>query len=237
MKYAIETKDLTKKFGRFHANEDVNIHVPEGSVYGLIGRNGAGKTTLMRMLLGLIKPTSGKISILGASGSKISDVLKQTGSIIETPTFCSDLTAFENLVLRGKLMGLSNPEQEAEKILKDINLYDKKDKKAKDYSLGMRQKLGIGAAIMGNPKLLILDEPINGLDPIAIAEVRKLLLQLNKQGTTILISSHILGEMEKVATCYGFVVDGRLVRELTEEDIKSKGIDLEKEFINMAGGE
>lgn len=236
MEDIIVTKNLTKKFGSFKANDDISLNIKKGSIYGLIGRNGAGKTTLMRMLLGLIEPTHGEIELFGKSG-KAMNTERRIGSIIETPAFCSRLTAYENLVVRADLIGLQDKKRYIEDALRKVNLYEKRNCKAKDFSLGMRQSLGIASAILGNPELLILDEPINGLDPIAIANIREILQDLNKKGTTIIISSHILGEMEKLATCYGFILDGKLVKEISEEEVRTNHIDLEKLFIEMAGGQ
>lgn len=236
MEDIIVTKNLTKKFKGTKANDNISLNIKKGSIYGLIGRNGAGKTTLMRMLLGLIEPTEGDIELFGKSGKKMNEQRKKIGSIIETPAFYSKLTAYENLVVRADLIGLKNKKHYIEDALKKVNLYDKRNCKTKEFSLGMRQSLGIACAILGNPELLILDEPINGLDPIAIANIREILQELNKNGTTIIISSHILEEMEKLATCYGFIVNGQLVKEINEDEVKSKHIDLEKLFIEIAGG-
>ena len=236
MEDIIVTKDLTKKFGGFKANDSISMTIKKGAIYGLIGRNGAGKTTFMRMLLGLIEPTRGSIELFGQSGKDLNAQRRKIGSIIETPAFYSYLSAYENLMIRAELLGLDNKKECVEEALKKVHLYEKRKQKVKSFSLGMRQSLGIASAILGNPELLILDEPINGLDPIAIANIRKVLCELNEQGTTIIISSHILGEMEKIATCYGFIIDGKLVKEISEEEVKGKHIDLEKLFIEMAGG-
>lgn len=236
MANAIVTKGLTKKFGHYVANDNISVEIPEGVIYGLIGRNGAGKTTFMRMLLGLCEASDGAYELLGKSGKDISQALAQTGSIIETPKFYENMSAYQNLIIRADLIGLKNPKKDIEKVLKKVGLYEKRGHKVKSFSLGMKQSLGIASAILGKPKLLILDEPTNGLDPIAIANVRKILEDLKAQGTTILISSHILGEMEKMATCYGFILEGKLVKEISEEEVRNSKIDLEKLFIEMAGG-
>lgn len=237
MENIIVTKNLTKEFKGYKANDSISMCVKKGSIYGLIGRNGAGKTTFMRMLLGLSKPTKGDIQLFGKSGSEMNRERSRIGSIIETPAFVSHMSAYDNLVIRADLIGLHNKDKAITDVLKKVGLYEKRNHKVKSFSLGMRQSLGIAAAILGEPDLLILDEPINGLDPIAIANVRKILLELNKKGTTIIISSHILGEMEKVATCYGFIVEGKLVKEISEEDVRNNKVDLEKFFIQIAGGE
>ncbi|MEG0841379.1 MAG: ATP-binding cassette domain-containing protein [Erysipelotrichaceae bacterium] len=233
MAYAISTKGLSKKYGSYHANDDITINIEEGAIYGLIGRNGAGKTTFMRMLLGLSKPTKGEMSLLGKD---VFEARRETGSIIETPAFYQEFTAYQNLEIRAKLLGLNHAEAAIQEALREVDLLDKKNQRVKEYSLGMRQSLGIACAILGDPKLLILDEPINGLDPIAIANIRNILLKLNKKGVTILISSHILGEMEKIATHYGFIKKGKLVKEITEKEVKEKNIDLEQLFIELVGG-
>lgn len=236
MANAIVTKGLTKKFGSYLANDNISVTIPEGVIYGLIGRNGAGKTTFMRMLLGLTNPTDGEYELLGKSGKDLSIALAQTGCIIETPKFYDNMSAYQNLIIRADLIGLKNAKKYIEDALKKVGLYDKRGHKVKSFSLGMKQSLGIAAAILGDPKLLILDEPTNGLDPIAIANVRKILEDLKAKGSTVLISSHILGEMEKMATCYGFILEGKLVKEISEEEVSKNKIDLEKLFIEMAGG-
>lgn len=234
MEYAIVTKKLTKKYHRFLANDHIDLVVEKGAICGLIGRNGAGKTTLMRQLLGLCESDEGEIELLGTS---LEDARCQIGSLIETPTFYEHMTLYENLKIRALLIGLAHPHQAIETVLKEVDLLSKKEHKVKSLSLGMRQKLGIANAMLGEPKLLILDEPINGLDPIAIREVRDILLSINRKGTTILLSSHILGEMEKMATDYAFIVDGKLVKQLNEQSIREQHIDLEEYFMELAGGE
>lgn len=234
---AIKTNKLDKSFGSVHACDNITMSVNKGSVYGLIGRNGAGKTTFMKLLLGLIKPNSGDMELLGRIGKDIDISRSKTGFIIETPTFYENMTAFDNLMIRAKLIGLENPKEKIDEALKKLNLEGKGKIKVKSYSLGMKQNLGIASAILGEPELLILDEPVNGLDPIAIVQVREVLLDLVKGGTTILISSHILGEIQKLCTCYGFILDGKLVREVTEKELEEKNIDLEKLFVDTAKGE
>lgn len=234
MENAIITKHLTKEYHGFKANDNIDFIVKKGAICGLIGRNGAGKTTLMRQLLGLCEPTKGEIELLSIN---LTNARCKTGSLIETPTFYENMSVYENMKIRGMLIGLSNMHNEINHKLKAVGLESKKNSKVKSLSLGMRQKLGIACAILGNPELLILDEPINGLDPIAIKEVRNTLVEMNKQGSTILLSSHILGEMEKIATDYAFLVEGKLVNRLTREEIESKHIDLESYFVELVGGE
>ena len=164
------------------------------------------------------------------------DARCKTGSLIETPTFYENMSVYENLKIRGMLIGISDLHNEIESKLETVGLMPKKNSKVKSLSLGMRQKLGIACAILGEPELLILDEPINGLDPIAIKEVRNILLDMNKKGVTILISSHILGEMEKIATNYAFIVEGKLVKTLNRKEIETHHIDLENYFMDLVGG-
>lgn len=212
----------------------MSIDIKKGDIYGLIGRNGAGKTSLMRLLLGMTKVTSGSIELLGQKN--IEKARLETGSIIETPAFFNEMSAFKNLMYRVKLIGLHKAEDRIDELLQLIGLQEVEGQKVRDYSLGMRQKLGIATALLANPELLILDEPINGLDPVAIAEVRHILKKINKEeGVTILISSHILGEMQKLATRYGFIVDGKLVSEITAQEIEEKNIDLESYSLKMMG--
>ena len=197
MNYAIQTEQLTKKYGAQYAVENISIHVPKGKIYGLLGRNGAGKTTIMKMLLGLTKPTCGEIKILGKSlqGNE-KKLLPRIGSLIESPGFYPNLTGTENLHVFATLRGV--PNTHAVKDALDLVGLPYKDKKPfSQYSLGMKQRLAIALAIMPDPELLILDEPVNGLDPIGIAEIRTFLRRIcDEKGKTILISSHILSEIE-----------------------------------------
>lgn len=233
----MKTTNLNKAYKTAVASDNVNITVKKGDIYGLIGRNGAGKTTLMRLLLGLTKPDSGSMEIMGKTGKELFEVRKKIGFIIETPEFYDKISAYDNLKIRAKLIGLKNEDQYITDALKKVKLYEKKDLKVKNYSLGMKQSLGVASAILGEPELLVLDEPINGLDPIAIVGIRDILKDLNKQGVTILVSSHILGEMQKLATCYGFIIDGKLNREIDEKEVEEKNIDLEKMFVELTKGE
>ena len=207
MEYILETHNLGKRYKNFKALSDLNMHIEKGSIYGLIGKNGAGKTTLIRLICGLQKPTSGNYSIYGISNlnKKIIEVRKRIGAIVETPSIYLDLTAKENLKEQYKIVGLPSYDG-TDEILELVGLSETGSKKAKNFSLGMRQRLGIAIALVGNPDLLILDEPINGLDPEGIIEIRELILKLNKEkGITVLISSHYLDELSKIATHYGFV--------------------------------
>lgn len=237
MEYIIETKNLIKDYKGFLANDSVSIQIPKGSVYGLIGRNGAGKTTLMKMILGFSNKTSGTIIINGKEDEASLWVERnRIGSIIEVPAFYDEMTGYANLMYHAKLIGHGNKFTVLD-ALDRVGLLKFKSRKVKAFSLGMRQKLGIACAIIGKPDILMLDEPTNGLDPIAIAEIRKLLLDLNKEGVTILISSHILGEMEKLASYYSFMINGKLVDHISKEELQKSGKDLETYFLAMAGGE
>ena len=222
MEYILETNNLEKKYKKFSAISNLNMHVPKGAIYGLIGKNGAGKTTLIRLLCGLQKPTSGTYSIYGVSNKdrKITEMRKRIGAIIETPSICLDMTAEENLKEQYKVIGLPNYDNLKE-LLKLVRLNEKKEKKAKNFSLGMKQRLGLAIALVGNPDILILDEPINGLDPEGIIEIRELILKLNKEnGITFLISSHYLDELSKIATCYGFINEHRIVKEISSKELE-----------------
>lgn len=219
-KYVIETVDLTKKYKNQIAVDSLNLHVPKGQIYALLGRNGAGKTTTMKMLLNLIKPTSGSLYLFGKdySDSK-QENYHRIGSIIEAPAFYENLTARENLEILARLRGRHRRDT-IENALCVVNL-DKEDKKLfREYSLGMKQRLGLAAAIMHEPELLILDEPMNGLDPIGIHETRKYLLQLcRERGTTIFISSHVLNEIEQLADIIGVINEGKLLEETSLQEL------------------
>lgn len=192
----------------------------------------------MKMLLGMINVTSGSFQILGASsGSELENARQKIGSIIETPTFYEDMTALQNLKYRGLLIGESSKAKLMES-LEYVGLSDSAHKKVKNFSLGMKQRLGIACALLGNPEILLLDEPINGLDPVAIKEVRETLEKLKKEkDITIFISSHILGEMEKIATEYGFVDHGKLIKQVTAKELEQTGKSLEDYFVELLGGE
>lgn len=222
MEYILETKNLEKKYKKFSAISNLNMHVPKGAIYGLIGKNGAGKTTLIRLLCGLQKPTAGTYSIYGVTNKdrKIIEMRKRIGAIIETPSICLDMTAEENLKEQYKVIGLPNYDNLNE-LLKLVRLNETGKKKAKNFSLGMKQRLGLAIALVGNPDILILDEPINGLDPEGIIEIRELILKLNKEnGITFLISSHYLDELSKIATCYGFINEHRIVKEISSKELE-----------------
>lgn len=215
MSYILKTNHLTKVFEGREVVSSVNMHVQKGEIYGFLGPNGAGKTTVMKMITNLIKPTNGEIEIFGEKLTDRSyEVLKRIGSIIEYPIFYEKLTARETLDLHCEYMGFYN-KKEIEKVLEMVNLHTG-GKRVKEFSLGMKQRLGIARAIITKPELLILDEPINGLDPIGIKEMRELFGMLCKEyGITILVSSHILGEIEQLADTIGVINNGKLIKEIS----------------------
>lgn len=220
MTYLIQTNRLTKVYEGKEVISEVSMHVKKGEIYGFLGPNGAGKTTIMKMMTNLIKPTSGSIEIFGETLTHNSyDVLKRTGTIIEYPIFYDDLTAKEILDLHCEYMGYYD-KGEIDHVLDLVKLINTDGKPVKDFSLGMKQRLGIARAIITKPELLILDEPINGLDPIGIKEIRELFKMLCKEyGITIIISSHILAEIEQIADTIGIIHNGRLIKELSMNTI------------------
>lgn len=218
--YALETEKLSKSYGRFKALDGLDVHVPQGAIYGLVGKNGAGKTTLIRIICGLQSPTSGGFSIYGVpSAGRINSARTRIGAVVETPSIYSDMSARDNLRMQYRVLGLPS-EADIERLLKLVGLSDTGRKKAGHFSLGMRQRLGIAVALAGSPDLLILDEPINGLDPQGIIEIRELILKLNRElGITVLVSSHNLDELSRIATHYGFINEGRTVREISRQEL------------------
>ena len=224
MEYILETNQLEKTYHHFKAINDLNMHIEKGAIYGLIGKNGAGKTTLIRLICGLQNPTNGTYTIYGIPNTdkQILNVRKRMGAIIETPSIRLDATAEDNLKEQYRIMGLPSFDN-LQEILKLVGLMDTGKKKAKHFSLGMKQRLGIAVALVGNPDFLILDEPINGLDPEGIIEIRELILKLNKErGITFLISSHYLDELSKIATDYGFIENGHMIQEIPKEELEKK---------------
>lgn len=219
----IETKQLTKVYGEQTAVHSINLHVEKGRIYGLLGRNGAGKTTIMKMILGLTSVTSGEVEVFGRSVSgQEKKIYPRIGAIIETPGFYPNLTGTENLEIFAKLRGTSRPDA-VKNALEVVGLPFKDKKLFSKYSLGMKQRLGIANAIMHDPELLILDEPINGLDPIGIAEIRKFLQDLSRErGKTILISSHILSEIDLLADDIGIIHEGKLLEESSMDELRKK---------------
>ena len=224
MEYVLQTKHLSKKYGKFKALDDLNMSVPKGSIYGFVGKNGAGKTTLIRVICGLQHPTSGSYSLYGAGvgTAKIARSRRRMGAVVEVPAIYLDLTAEQNLMEQAILLGLPTFTGVRE-ILSLVGLSDVGTKQAKDFSLGMRQRLGIAIALVGDPDFLVLDEPINGLDPQGIIDMRELLLKLNRERQiTILISSHILDELSRLATHYGFIDHGHLIKEIDASQMEKQ---------------
>lgn len=223
MKYILKTTNLTKTFKDKNVVSNVNMNIKKGEIYGFLGPNGAGKTTIMKLITNLVKPTEGEIEIFGEKLTNTSyEVLKRMGTIIEYPVFYDKVTGRDNLELHCEYMGYHNKEA-IDKALDLVDLKDIENKAVKDYSLGMKQRLGIARAILTKPELLILDEPINGLDPIGIKDMRNLLRMLNKEyGMTILISSHILSEIEQIADTIAVINNGRLVEEVSMEEIRGE---------------
>ena len=244
--YVIETTNLSKRYSKNLVVNSIDMHVEKGKIYGLLGKNGAGKTTTMCMLLNLVYPSGGEILLFGKDPKRYSnEVYSNIGSIIETPGFYENLTAYENLEIIARLRGNYNP-LNVKMVLEMVNLDHEKTKQFKDFSLGMKQRLGIAAAIMHNPELLILDEPINGLDPFGIRKIRDLLKKLScEYGVTILISSHILSEIENIADVTGFMDNGVLIDEISREELHNRlnkfvefevsDIDLAIELMNKTG--
>lgn len=223
MQYILETNGLCKKYKSFKALDRLTMHIPKGEIYGFVGKNGAGKTTLIRVICGLQEPTGGSYSLYGVKNSdrNIADARRKTGAVVETPSIYLDMTAQENLRAQYRVLGISSYDSIGE-LLKLVGLENTGRKKAKNFSLGMKQRLGIAVALAGNPDFLVLDEPINGLDPQGIIEMRELILRLNREhGITVLISSHILDELSRLATWYGFIDRGRMVKELSAEELEN----------------
>ena len=221
----IQTMGLSKRYKDNWAVDRLDLRVEQGDIYGFIGRNGAGKSTTLKLLCGLARPTQGEALIFG---KPIRDPVsrRRVGALIEQPGLYPDLSGRENLRLYAALLGLDSPARQVDKILETVGLSPKEKKPVKHYSMGMKQRLGVALALLGGPDLLLLDEPINGLDPEGIREMRELLLGLNRErGLTILVSSHILGELTKIATRYGIIQAGRLVEEITAGELTQKCTD------------
>ena len=224
MENVVAINGISKKYGKAIVLDNVSFEIPKGSIFGLVGRNGAGKTTLMRIITGLSDPTSGSYSISGvSSGDKnILTVRRRMGSIIESPAVFKNLSAYDNIKLQYINLGMTSFDSIPE-LLELVELKDTGRKTAGKFSLGMRQRLGIAVALCGNPDILILDEPINGLDPQGIIQMREILLKVNREKhTTILISSHILEELSKLATHYAFIEGGKILQTLSSEELMSK---------------
>jgi len=224
MEYVLETNGLSKRYRAFTALNGLNMHIPKGSIYGFVGRNGAGKTTLIRLICGLQEPTSGSFILYGAKNTdtKIERARRRMGAVVESPAVYPDMTAEENLRQQYLVLGMPSADGIAE-LLHLVGLDGTGKKKVKNFSLGMRQRLGIAVALAGNPDFLVLDEPVNGLDPQGIIEMRELILKLNREhGITVLISSHILDELSRLATHYGFIDGGRMVKEMSAEEMEKR---------------
>lgn len=224
MEYVLETNGLSKRYRDFMALNGLNMHIPKGSIYGFVGRNGAGKTTLIRLICGLQEPTDGNFALYGTKNTdaKIGRARRRIGAVVETPSIYMDMTAEENIRQQYLVLGTISEDGIME-LLHLVGLDGTGKKKAKNFSLGMRQRLGIAVALAGNPDFLILDEPVNGLDPQGIIEMRELILKLNREhGITVLISSHILDELSRLATHYGFIDGGHMVEEMSAEELEMR---------------
>ena len=219
----LKTKDLSKKYKKTFVVDHVNIEIKKGDIYGLVGKNGAGKTTLLRMITGLTLPTSGEMEIFNETSSEgLNKARMRTGCIIETPSFYPYLSARKNLEYYRIQKGIAE-NNVIDDVLSIVGLADVGNKKFKNFSLGMKQRLGLALAMMANPDVLILDEPINGLDPTGIVEFREILLKINRErNVTIIISSHILTELEQLATTYGFINEGKFIEQISAKDLKEK---------------
>lgn len=223
MEYVLQTNRLTKKYRNFQALNGLTMHVPKGAIYGFVGKNGAGKTTLIRLICGLQAPTSGDFTLYGIQNNSKNIVKsrRRMGAVVESPSVYLDMSAEENLKQQYMILGLPSYDG-LEELLKLVGLENTGKKKAKHFSLGMKQRLGIALALVGEPDFVVLDEPVNGLDPQGIVEMRELLLKLNRERQiTLLISSHILDELSRLATYYGFIDSGRMVKELSAEELES----------------
>ncbi|MBW6410737.1 ABC transporter ATP-binding protein [Clostridium weizhouense] len=230
MDYILKTNNLTKNFKKFSAVKNLNMSIKPGEIYGFLGKNGAGKTTTIRMIMGLIKITSGEIELFSQKYSnKNKNLLQRVGSMIEYPGFYPNLTAAENLEIHRRMMGIQDKDSIIDS-LKITGIADVKDKKVKEFSLGMKQRLGIARSLLHHPEFLILDEPINGLDPTGIKEIRELIIELcNKQGITFLISTHILSEIQQMATKIGIIHKGELLEEINYDELQKRN----RHYINI----
>ena len=223
MEYVLTTNALTKRYGHFKALDNFTMKVPKGAIYGFVGKNGAGKTTLIRLICGLQEPSEGSYTLYGVQNTdpKVVRSRRRMGAVVETPSIYMDMTAEENLKQQYLILGLPSFDSIPE-LLKLVGLENAGKKKARNFSLGMRQRLGIAIALAGDPDLLVLDEPTNGLDPQGIIEMRELILKLNRQrNITVIMSSHILDELARLATHYGFIDGGRMLREISAEELEA----------------
>ncbi|CCX38881.1 putative uncharacterized protein [Clostridium sp. CAG:1013] len=223
MEYVLETTGLCKYYRSFKALDNLTMHVPKGAIYGLVGKNGAGKTTLIRVVCGLQDPTAGDYTLYGKRWGErgLSQARRRMGAVVETPSLYPDMTAVDNLKMQCRVLGLPD-DKEIPELLRLVGLENTGKKKAKNFSLGMKQRLGIAVALCGDPDFLVLDEPVNGLDPQGIVEIRELILKLNRERQiTVLISSHILDELSKLATHYGFIDGGHMIREVSAQELEA----------------
>ena len=221
MDYILETRSLSKHYGHFKALDGMDMHIPKGAIYGLVGKNGAGKTTLIRLICGLQEPSSGSFTLYGTENrdKAIVRARRRMGAVVETPSLYPDMTAEDNLKMQYRVLGLPSFEG-IDQLLQLVGLEHTGKKKARNFSLGMKQRLGIAVALAGDPDFLVLDEPVNGLDPQGIIEIRELILKLNRERQiSVLISSHILDELSRLATHYGFIDSGRMVKEISAEEL------------------
>ncbi len=223
MEYVLKTKEICKKYKHFKALDGLSMNIPKGAIYGFVGKNGAGKTTLIRLICGLQQPTSGSYTLYGEKNNQqsIEKARRRMGAVVETPSIYLNMTAKENISEQYRILGMPSFDG-IDELLELVGLENTGNKKAKNFSLGMRQRLGIAVALAGNPDFLVLDEPTNGLDPQGIVEMRELILMLNREkGITVLISSHILDELSRLATHYGFIDNGRIVKEMSAEELSN----------------
>ena len=222
MEYILTTDNLTKVYGEKRAADAVSLHIKKGDVYGLIGRNGAGKTTVLKMICGLSCPTSGSVAFAGKTGAELSQEMNKIGSLIETPGLFPKMSAYQNIKIKCILCDKNNDEY-IKSLLRQVGLENVGKKPAQSFSLGMKQRLGIALALVGDPELIVLDEPINGLDPQGIAEMREIIHRLSKErGMTVIVSSHILDELAKVADSFGIINDGKLIDEFTAKELEER---------------
>lgn len=242
MEQILVVRNLTKRYKDSYALHGLNMQIPKGAIYGLIGKNGAGKTTLIRLICGLQQPTEGEYILNGIANTsnEIDLIRRKMGAFVETPSIYLDMTAKENILMQMRLQGCQN--DSADEILSLLGLEDTGKKKAKTFSLGMRQRLGIAISLVGNPEFVILDEPVNGLDPQGIRDIRVLLQKLNAENNvTFLVSSHNLGELSKLATHYGFIDKGCMIKEITAKELnqecQTRHESLEDYFLRLVGGE
>ncbi len=226
MDYVLQTNNINKKYKNQNVLENVNINIAKGDIYGFVGENGSGKTTIIRIITGLIFPTKGTFKLFGVDSTSpdIVKIRNKIGAIVETPSIYKNMSAYENLKMQCEILGIKDYDSKIKTALTEVGLSDLVDnkKQASNFSLGMRQRLGIAMALLGDIEFLILDEPMNGLDPAGIVEIRELILKLNKEkNITFLISSHILTELSLVATKYGIISKGKIIKEVSSETLKN----------------